>query len=165
MVAVGASRAGLTGVGFGRTGSCWRRHNMNTIASSPSRMMMIESLPTIQYLLEKCPSSLSVCEKGMLADFATLVAENMENDPEDPIIILLYSITHPAFMEEREKGIGAVLCAINSLALGVSVRLCRERSRVRARLMSQGMYQKNGRYNRSATIVRLPSRECRSDQE
>lgn len=138
---------------------------MTGILSSPLRTTMIECLPTVQYLLEKCPSSLSACEKGQMQNFATLVAENMANDPEDPITILLYSITHPVNTELHASDLPAVVCAINSLALGVSVRLCQERSRVRARLTSPGMYAKNGRPSKIIPIGPHLLRGCHSGPE
>jgi len=162
---VGASRAVSIGVEFGRTGSCWRLLNMTTIPSSPLRTMMIDCLPMVQYLLEKCPCSLSVCERQQMVNFVTLVAENMASDPEDPITILLYSITHPANLERQESEFAAVVCAINSLAHGVSVKSCQERSRVRARLMSQDTSVKNGQLPKTTQTDVPHSPGCRSGQE
>lgn len=123
MAVASASLAVSIDAGYGHTVSCWRLHNMTTTHSQQLRMQMIDSLPTIRSLLKSSLTSLSACERNtlntQLEKFATLVAENMANYPDDPITILLYSITHPASMEGRVSDeVDAVFGAIISLERG-----------------------------------------------
>lgn len=122
---------------------------MERTALLRSRTTMITCLQIIVSHLENLHYSLSGYERNLIHRdmdaFATLVAENMENDPGDPITILLYSITDPASEEGRKPtDLRVVLDAILSLELGGKERSTLETSNNPLRLMWQDTLQKSG---------------------
>lgn len=145
---------------------------MDKIALRHSRTMMINCLPIIRSHLANLHSSLNACEKSLMAKdlekFATLVAENMGNNPDDPITILLYSITHPVFMAgppTPTAGLPAVINAILSLELGEKVVSTWDNSKRRPLPMLPGMSQKNSLPRRDLRKEPRNLRECPSAPE
>jgi len=131
---------------------------------SPSRMMMINSLPEIAYLLAISPCSLNVSAQKRLAKFGTLVAENMEKNRDDPITTLLYSTIQAAITNKPETiNLPVALLAIYSLRHGGTEASCSELYHQTAQLMSLVTSLKNTPNRNATKDASLPSQECLSN--
>lgn len=137
---------------------------METTPSSPSRTMMINCLPETAWLLVTSRSSLNACGKRRLENFGTLVAENMERHPGDPITTLLYLITRPVNGQTLERlELAVALLAIYSLRHGATDASCSELLHQIAQLTSLATSQKNTHTSRITKIELPPLLACLFD--
>lgn len=166
MAVASASHAALTAAACGHTAYYWRQHKMRQIASPLSHIQMITALETLQSLLENYPCSLSGSEKTYLTLLGTSLAESMENNPDAPIIISLYSGSQGAHMGRLElRRLRVVNNALCSLIPGDAAKYFSVHSNQTQRLTSLAMSQRNGQTETTQKAAIPPSQECPSDPE
>lgn len=134
---------------------------MKTTPFLPSRTQMINSLPEIASILARSPYSLSACDKNRLYRFGTLVAENTENNPDDPITTLLsLTIRTARTALLGNDHVAAVLIAIYSARHGDTDKSCSEHSHQKAQLTSLVTSAKNTHMLKITKTASPLSRAC-----
>lgn len=139
---------------------------MTKTASPLSRLEMIISLKTIQYLLETCKPLLSDYENELARDFVISVAANMVRSQEDRIIISLCSDSKDAITEQHELvELYAVINALHCRRPGDEGTYNSGHSSRHPLRILQDMSAKNGQEHQTQKEDTPPLPVCHSDRE